>query len=140
LGLQNQRAEQLHEIACRLVELGGVPKMENELTNMPGIGQYCSDAVRCQAYGEDLPMVDRNAVRVIDRVFSILSRNESPLSEKAAKIVRDFVKNLLPSGSSKEFNIALLDFGALVCRSRKPTCLSCPQNAICNWRSINKRL
>lgn len=138
LGLQNQRAQLLHRISGALVELREVPRKESALMNLQGIGQYCSDGVRCMAYGEDVPMVDRNTVRVIDRFFSVLSRNESALSEKAAKTIRGFVKTFLPSGNSKAFNLALLDFAALVCRARKPICNSCPLNDLCCWYSIKK--
>lgn len=133
LGLQNQRAQLLHRISRELVELKEVPRKESKLMNLQGIGQYCSDAARCLAYGEDVPMVDRNTVRVTDRFFSVLSRNESALSEKAAKTIRDFIKTFLPSGNSKAFNLALLDFAALVCRARKPICANCPQSDFCHY-------
>ena len=135
LGLQNQRAELLHEISAKLVELGGVPKEEDQLLSLPGVGQYCTDALRCLAYGQDVPMVDRNVVRLIDRVFSILPRDVNPLSEKAAKTCRNFVKEFLPKGYSKSFNLALLDFAASLCLATKPKCAICPVLNICDYSS-----
>lgn len=139
LGLQNQRAELLHVISTRLVELERVPKEENQLLSLPGVGQYCADALRCLAFGEDVPMVDRNVVRVINRVFSVLPRDVNPLSEKAAKTCRSFVEELLPKGNSKSYNLGLLDFAASICLATKPKCAICPVLSICNYGSLNLR-
>lgn len=134
LGLQNQRAELLQKTATRLVELEGVPNEEKQLLELPGVGQYCADAVRCLAYDEDMPMVDRNVIRVINRIFCILPQGVNPSSEKAARFARNFVREFLPRGNSKSFNLALLDFAAIVCKAKNPLCSSCPQKDLCNWQ------
>jgi A/G-specific adenine glycosylase len=134
LGLQNQRSKSLHQIAIKLASSGKVPLNEDELMALPGIGQYGADAVRCLAYAEVTPMVDRNVVRVIDRVFSILGPGMNPLSETAAKAVRDFVKRNLLNNNTREFNLALLDFAAKICKAKNPLCSICPQKSLCNWK------
>jgi A/G-specific adenine glycosylase len=133
LGLQNQRAKLLRELSVRLVELEEVPTDEKGLSSLPGVGQYSADAVRCLAFGEDVPMVDRNVVRVIDRVFSILPPGENKLNEKNVGITRDFIRTFLPKGSSRTFNLALLDFAAIVCKAKNPKCAYCSLNDLCNW-------
>jgi len=138
LGLQNQRSLSLYTIAKKVVEIGRVPNKEEELLSLPGVGQYIADAVRCLAYGEVTPMVDRNVVRVIDRVFSVLPSRMNPLSEVAAKAVREFIKGFLPRNRSRSFNLALLDFAAGVCRAKNPLCSNCPQKDICDWHSSRK--
>lgn len=132
LGLQNQRTQLLSELSAQLVELGGIPKQESELLTLPGVGQYCTDAVRCLAYGKDVPMVDRNVVRLIGRVFPILSEKGKTSSEKATKTVRSFIEGFLPKGNSKSFNLALLDFAAAICKAINPLCSLCPLEDSCN--------
>jgi len=135
LGLQNQRARSLHKISVELVASGGVPEEEDKLISLPGVGQYCSDAVRCLAYGYVTPMVDRNVVRVVDRVFSVLPSRMNPLGETAAKSVREFTKRslLLMSRESRTLNLALLDFASKVCKANNPLCPSCPLEDLCDW-------
>jgi len=133
LGLQNQRVKLLRELSVRLVELEEVPTDEQGLLSLPGVGQYSADAVRCLAFGEDVPMVDRNVVRVINRFFSILPPRENKLNEKNVGITRDFIGRFLPKGSSRAFNLALLDFAAIVCKAKNPKCTHCPLNDLCNW-------
>ena len=43
---------------------GGAPRL-------PGVGPYIANAVLALAYGQRVPLVDPNAIRVIDRVFGI---------------------------------------------------------------------
>ncbi|MBA7501637.1 Endonuclease III [subsurface metagenome] len=75
-------------------------------------------------------MVDRNIVRVVKRVFSL----ETPKPQRReAREVRGFVAGILPINRAKEFNFALLDFSALVCKARAPECAKCDLSDICNY-------
>lgn len=134
LGLQNQRAESLHKIAITLAASGEIPKEEHELLALPGVGQYCADAVRCFAFGKEIPIVDRNVIRIIDRVFATLPPHMSHLGEAAAKAVRDFIQeSSLPQGSPRSFNLALLDFAAEICKAKNPQCSVCPLDDLCTF-------
>lgn len=125
LGFHNMRAEALNEIAETYDEL---PRTSVELRELPRVGEYVANASLCFALNERLPILDRNVVRVYDRVF----RDEFPstVSER-----REFARELLPETSEevRTYNLALLDFGALVCRKRDPACDACFANEYCRY-------
>src|SRR5215208_451625 len=59
----NRRALNLHR-AARVVAESGWP---DDLTELPGVGRYTADAIRNQAWGEDVLPVDTNVSRVRER-------------------------------------------------------------------------
>ena len=46
-----------------------------------------------------------------------------------------FVKQLIPSGKCKEFNLGLIDFVNAVCNSKNPKCEECILNKNCNFNN-----
>tara|TARA_B100000315_G_scaffold35517_1_gene30157 strand:+ start:3765 stop:4229 length:465 start_codon:yes stop_codon:yes gene_type:complete len=70
LGLK-YRASRLKDIAVKIVEnhQGLIPESKDELVQLKGIGEYVSNAVLCFAFGKDVPLVDTNIARVVQRVF-----------------------------------------------------------------------
>jgi len=51
-------------------------------------------------------------------------------TEHDKKIV-EFLLSVMPQKDNRYFNQALMELGALVCRSKNPTCLVCPVNHSC---------
>lgn len=135
LGLHTQRATKLQKLARVLVEKynGKVPNNKEELLELPGIGFYIANAVLCFAFGYDVPLLDTNIGRIIERVFSIKVAGEERKKSKVWDIIAKFV----PEGKSREYNYALVDFGAIVCTARNPRHDLCPLAEICdNYSSI----
>lgn len=130
LGLP-RRAELLQRLALAIVEEHGgqFPDTEEELRKLPGVGPYGAAAIACLAFGRSAPMLDINVMRIMERVFSLPSRPRSGPSKR----LRSFVGEMVPPGNEREFNLALVDFGALVCQSRAPRCAECPLARICNY-------
>lgn len=122
LGFQNQRAKTFEILAASYDE---IPQKKTELKSVHGIGPYVANATRCFALGDPLPIVDRNVDRVYGRVFEV----EYP-DTKAARLT--FADDLLPSDRAKEYNLALLDFGALICKP-SPNCEECFAPAYCDY-------
>lgn len=118
LGLQRNRAKGVKKLAEVLVDKygGKVPNSYGELLDLPYVGKYIAHAVLCFAYGYQVPIVDVNVLRIAKRVFDITLEEE----------VWDKFAYLIPKGKAREFNYALLDFAALVCRAKKPLCTECP--------------
>jgi len=79
------------------------------------------------AYGRPLPVLDANVRRVLMR-FMGLSGEASPRHD-AAVLAR--LRRLIPPRAPGLFNQALMELGALVCRSRNPQCLLCPAGDRC---------
>ena len=108
---------------------GSVPSRLAELLKIPGVGRYIAHAVLCFGYGEDVPVVDANVVRVYSRIFG-LKLKARPHTDKK---LWELATRLVPPGKAREFNEAILDFAALVCKPRKPECSRCPVVEICQY-------
>lgn len=131
LGLR-KRVKNLKELARQLVKewKGRVPKDVDKLTKLPGVGIYAANAVLCFSYGKVVPLVDTNVARVLQRVFALPSSGD-PNTDKH---LWTFVRELLPATKAKEFNWALIDFGAVVCRPKNPLCNECSMLDFCSYR------
>lgn len=129
LGMEKRRSITLHRFGVEVADRfhGNTPLSRDELVTLPGVGDYAADAVRSLVAGDRLPMVDRNAVRVISRVFSL---RLPPNYRKAVTRTRDFM--LAHEFGGAPFNFALLDFAATVCTSRNPKCSTCTMRRFCD--------
>ena len=130
----NVRPYRLHSIAREtVVRYGGtLPQKDEQLQSMKGIGRYTAGAVRTFAFNEDAPILDTNVMRVLYRVF--LGKGD-PKKQKSA--LWAMAEALIPKGKGYDFNQALMDFGAVVCKARTPSCQSCPMRTFCRtypWR------
>lgn len=125
LGFQRIRSEALIEIAATHHEL---PRERSELIELPRVGPYVADATVCFACSRRVPILDRNVVRVYDRVFGG-SFPESRTDRRA------FAERLLPETGieTRRYNLALVDFGALVCEKRRPRCEECFAADYCRY-------
>jgi A/G-specific adenine glycosylase len=133
LGL-NRRAKSVVELIEALAELEGkIPRNVKELTSLPAVGDYVARAVMCYAFGEPEAPIDTNVIRIISRIFGFRTNDSSRRNDK----VLEFAKSLVPKDRPREFNLALLDFGALICKP-KPLCISCPLNRNCSYYEQNK--
>ncbi len=119
-----RRALNLHEAARRIVrEHGGrVPSSREALLALPGVGPYVAGAIRSLAFGEDDVALDANVARVFMRLLAV----EGRAGETHARCeVRRRAEAALPPGRSAQYNQALMDFGSLICRPRRPRCGEC---------------
>jgi DNA (cytosine-5)-methyltransferase 1 len=126
LGLR-WRAENVIEVARALVaDFGGrVPDTELGLRALPGVGDYVAQAVLCFGFGQRAVLVDTNTSRIVGRV---LDRED----ERRWQLRLDLYALAGADGPDAEFNYALLDLGALVCRAGKnPHCEECPVRLHC---------
>jgi A/G-specific adenine glycosylase len=132
LGMENIRTQLFMRIAEAVSDNfnGGIPATEKGLRALPGVGKYSANAVLCMAYGRKVPMVDTNAVRIIRRVFSFKS---SKGREKDDVALWKLAKELIPENRARKFNLALIDFGHLICLPKNPLCRSCPLRKICDY-------
>jgi A/G-specific adenine glycosylase len=99
----NRRAVNLHRAAQMVAEKG----WPEDLTELPGVGEYTADAVRRFALGEPVLPVDTNIRRVLERTGSAF----------------------VPEAAE-----ALMDLGATVCLARIPRCEICPLAEQCPSR------
>lgn len=124
------RARYLREAAKTIVKKhkGKLPTSRQELLLLKGFGAYTAASVASLAFGEDCAAVDGNVMRVLARVYAI----ESDIRKAAAK--REFERiaaALLPQGRAAQFNEALMELGATVCKPKNPACEVCPLRLYC---------
>lgn len=113
---------------------GKIPETTKMLMELPGIGLYIASAIECFAYNKRTAILDTNVVRVLNRVLEIISQEQRPRDDPR---LWDLAQELLPHDHVKEYNWALLDFGSLVCRSRRPLCNMCTIQCMCKYYKIN---
>ena len=132
----NIRPERLHSIACETVERygGRLPNDHDQLLSFKGIGRYTAGAIRSFAFNEDAPILDTNVIRVLHRVF--LARGNP---KKQIVKLWTLAETLIPRGKGYDFNQALMDFGALCCTARTPSCQGCPMTTICKTFPFDAR-
>jgi len=128
LGL-HWRSRLLHEMAVRILqETGGYVLPDRKwLCSLPGVSDYIASAVLCLAFGKPEPMLDASSVRVLGRLLGIRVTDGSRRSRR----FRDLHMQLMAGDSPREFNLALVDLGALVCRPAQPRCGECPLQDLC---------
>jgi A/G-specific adenine glycosylase len=127
-----RRATALHTAAILCVqEFGGqLPADLDQLLSLPGIGRNTAHAILSFGYGKQYAVCEANVVRVVARIFAVrdvhTSRQRTDLFNKA--------QFLLGVHDSFEFNQAMMDIGAMVCKSDVTECKVCPATNICSGK------
>jgi len=133
LGFVNHRIKCLDSVSEHVVENhdGEVPDSVEELKKPWRIGNYCARASLLFSRGVSLALVDTNIARIIERVL----KYNMPEQPHKSKELYTFMDALTPADSNlaRAFNLAMIDLGALVCRSGNPTCEKCPLRGSCNY-------
>lgn len=124
LGLSTQRAFALQSAAQSVVDHHGgqVPRQIGDLMKLPHVGPYAAHAVACFCFGQRVPIVDVNVLRLFVRLTG------QKLSEDArrAKAAWEMARHILPPRDPREHNWGVLDFCAQVCQPLRPCCEICP--------------
>ena len=115
------RARNLHKTAQIIKP--ELPKSENELLKLPGIGRYTASAICSFGLSQSVPVVDTNIARVIKRYFALLQVKD--------KAVWEYAEKLLNRQKPRAHNLALMDLGSLVCVAKNPRCKECPLEESC---------
>ena len=103
---------------------GEVPDNWQELTAIPGVGDYIASAVLCFAFGRSSVLMDTNTVRIARRLLGGSDQKNWRLRLALHELAGH-------RGADVQWNQALLDLGALVCTARAPKCEVCPVHASC---------
>ncbi len=118
-----RRARRLWESAV-VIARDGWPE---DLRELPGVGRYTAAAVLAQADDADLPALDVNVRRVVERVHG------GRLTDRAAELA---MVGLARPLRGRGRLLALMDVGAVLCRPREPRCGECPLRRRCATRGV----
>ncbi len=105
-----------------------LPADETALLALPGIGPYTAAAILSIAFNLPVPLLDANVERLLSRLEDI--DRPVKLSATRKRLLR-YCAELLPPDRARDFNQALMEFGALVCTPKNPACASCPLRSCC---------
>ncbi len=124
------RARNLHATAKMVVEdYGGhFPNTYKELLNLKGVGDYTASAIASICFDELQPVVDGNVYRVLARYFGV----DTPInSTSGVKYFKQLAREVMNTENIRDYNQAIMEFGAIQCAPKNPKCSNCPLNESC---------
>jgi A/G-specific adenine glycosylase len=128
------RARNLHSCAQDVAALHGgqFPQTAKSLQSLPGIGPSTAAAIASFCFAERVAILDGNVKRVLTRVLGFSDDLASSKNEKKLWVLAN---SLLPEKNLTQtmprYTQGVMDLGATICTSRKPQCLICPIQGIC---------
>ncbi len=124
------RARNLHYAAQHIVSVQGglLPGSYTHWLEVKGVGNYTAAAIASIAYKEPVAALDGNAYRVFSRIFAV---KEVIDTAKGKKAFLELAREILDEQNPGDFNQAVMDFGALVCKPVNPLCHECLFNREC---------
>jgi A/G-specific adenine glycosylase len=131
LGLIKQRKKAFISIFTTIEDTykGKIPSRKKELQELPYVGEYTVNAVLCFGFNKKVPIVDVNVTRICQRYFGLEAYGDPRVDTH----IWELLKGIIPRNQFRDFNLALLDFGALICKSKKPDCKKCELKNRCQF-------
>jgi len=124
------RARNLHRCAQVVVAQHGgqFPDSSAALAELPGIGRSTAAAISAFCFGERAAILDGNVKRVLTRALGFDGDLAQATQER---LLWQHAEALLPEQQVDVYTQGLMDLGATVCATRRPSCPRCPLAADC---------
>ncbi len=125
------RARNLQKAARQIMERhGGVyPTEYKDIRALAGVGDYTAGAIASIAFGQPVPAVDGNLLRVAARV---MGDDADITTARGKKHFTEALSAVIPLDEPGRFNQAMMDLGATVCLPNgAPLCETCPAADFC---------
>ncbi len=122
------RARNLKKTAQLIIKnfKGNLPNNFDDLTKLPGIGNYTASAILAIVFNRPYIPLDGNIERVLKRYLYLKKDKEIQKSNLIEK------KNIFgKSLRSSDYAQALMELGALICKPTNPICNECPISKNC---------
>lgn len=100
---------------------GMFPQTYEAILALKGVGSYTAAAIASFAYNLPYAVLDGNVFRVLSRIFDKEVPIDSAIGKKEFSTL---AQALLPTKFAGEYNQAIMDFGATVCKPA-PLCKEC---------------
>ena len=97
-----------------------IPKKYDELTSLPGIGDYTAKAIMGIGYNESVMPLDAN----IERIFARLYALNQPLVKIKKQLLAQS-QHFCSAKQSSNLIQSFMDYGSLICTPRNPNCSIC---------------
>ncbi len=128
IGLYNSKAENIIKACRMLIELHGseVPQTREALEALPGVGRKTANVVLNTAFGQPTMAVDTHIFRVSNRTGIAPGKTVLEVEKKLMRFIpREFLLDA---------HHWLILHGRYVCIARKPRCMSCLIEDLCDYR------
>ena len=119
------RARNLHNAAKDIVSThsGVFPMTYDDVIRLKGVGEYTASAIMSFAFNIPYPAIDGNMYRVLSRIFGV---SEAIDVSEGKKTFKELALYLLDNDNPRDFNNAMMDFGATQCTPKQTDCDICP--------------
>ena len=131
------RARNMHYTAKQIVERynGEFPNSFKELKKLKGVGEYTASAIASICFNQSVAVVDGNVYRVLARYFGV----DLPInSNKGIHYFKELANEVIHKTNIRDYNQAIMEFGAIQCSPKKPACLLCPLSDSCKALQENR--
>ena len=128
IGLFNTKAKNVIALSKILIEehAGQVPRAQDALEALPGVGRKTANVVRNVAFGEHTIAVDTHIFRVSNRTGLAPGKNVLDVERKLEKVTPDAFK--------RHAHHWLILHGRYICKARTPECWRCPIADLCAFK------
>ena len=122
-----RRAKNLHKTSKILVKQhkGIIPNNLEKLKELPGIGDYTGNILLALIYNQPRIGLDGNVKRVLSRL----------LNADTWKL-----ESLFKTKRNSDLAEALMEFGALICKSKEPKCYECKIKKMCSYYRLENKV
>ena len=127
------RARNLHFAAKQIAASGKFPETYKGWLAMKGVGPYTAAAISSIVAKEPRAVVDGNVQRVLSR---LLNYHTAVNSTQGLKDIQAYAERLLYKEEPGDYNQALMELGARVCKPKNPNCAECPVQEFCLANTI----
>ncbi|MBI5707760.1 MAG: A/G-specific adenine glycosylase [Armatimonadetes bacterium] len=112
--------------AARLLATRGIPNDRDGWLKVPGVGRYTASAIASICFGEAVGVADGNVQRVFARMAGCPDSG-AELAQKA----QDWADHHVDPKRPGDWNQAVMELGATVCKPKAPECGRCPLEPEC---------
>lgn len=134
-GFFRNKAKNIVACANTLLERhnGEVPDTMEELVALPGVGRKIANLMLGDVFGKPCIVVDTHCKRITNLLG--LTKNTDP-----TKIEMD-LRKIIPPEYGALFCHQIVEHGRAICIARRPKCLECGMNTVCDYykKGMKKR-
>ena len=129
-----RRAKNLLKSTKQLAKINfKLPNSLKEIKKFPGVGSYTANALLAFIHDKPTLAVDGNVKRVFSR---ILNTKETQIDFE--KLIKTNESKIFIKKRNSDVVEAFMEFGAIICKPKKPECNNCTVKKKCNYFNNSK--
>ena len=127
VGLYKTKARNIIELSKVIIDeyKNKVPDNMEELIKLPGVGRKSANVILSIGYNKPAIAVDTHILRISNRIGYV--KSDDPFKVEMA------LMSFIPMEDWIKAHLLIIKHGRNICSARKPLCLKCPINKLCNF-------